>query len=107
MIRAHVKFDAYDYQRYGVLEGTIAYLSPDSTVADEGDKRPAAQNRSGTGNSAAAFVVRVKLHANEVRRGERRGRVKFGLSGTAEIVTGRESVLAILIKRLRETISLG
>jgi hypothetical protein len=57
--------------------------------------------------SPAAFVVRVELLADEVGRGALCGRVKLGLGGTAEIVTGRESVLAILIKRIRQAISLG
>jgi hypothetical protein len=51
--------------------------------------------------------VRVELLADEVGRGALRGRVKLGLGGTAEIVTGRESVLAILVKRIRQAISLG
>ena len=33
--------------------------------------------------------------------------VKLGLGGTAEIVTGQESVLSILLNRIRQTISLG
>jgi hypothetical protein len=42
-----------------------------------------------------------------VGRGDLRGFVKLGLGGTAEIVTGSESVLSILIKRIRQSISLG
>jgi HlyD family secretion protein len=102
-----IKFDAYDYQKYGVLAGTVTYLSPDSTLADEKDQEPEVENRPGARNLPAAFVVRVELHANEVGRNELRGRVKLGLGGTAEIVTGHETILAILLKRIRQTISLG
>ena len=35
------------------------------------------------------------------------GPVKLGLGGTAEIVTGQEIVLSILLNRIRQTISLG
>ena len=33
--------------------------------------------------------------------------VKLGLAGQAEIVTGRESLLALLVKKIRRSISLG
>ena len=31
-----IKFDAYDYQKYGVMTGTVTYLSPDSRAASRG-----------------------------------------------------------------------
>jgi len=42
-----------------------------------------------------------------VGRGVFRGRVKLGMGGLAEIVTGRESLLSILVKQIRRSISLG
>ena len=33
---ARIKLDAYDYQRYGTLEGTVVFISPDSGVPEEG-----------------------------------------------------------------------
>jgi hypothetical protein len=82
----------------------VTYVSPDSKVADDAK---AASDGQAARPSPAAFVVRIELLASEVGRGELRGKVKLGLGGTAEIVTGRESVLSILVKRLRQTISLG
>jgi HlyD family secretion protein len=99
-----IKFDAYDYQKYGVLMGRVCYLSPDSRVTDQGDQQPQA---SATHTTPAQFLVRIELDGDEVGRGELHGRVKLGLGGTAEIVTGRESILVILLKRIRRSISLG
>jgi HlyD family secretion protein len=97
-----IKFDAYDYQKYGVLKGEVTYISPDSKVPESPEaKAPAART------SPAAYVVRVKLHAEELGRGELRGKVKLGLGGTAEIVTDQESLLKILFKKIRQTVSLG
>ncbi|MGE3314737.1 MAG: HlyD family secretion protein [Planctomycetaceae bacterium] len=102
-----IKLDAYDYQKYGVLEGTVTYLSPDSKVtSSQGNEESSDQPRS-VRSGTAAFVVRIELLADEVGRGELRGPVKLGLGGTAEIVTGNESVLSILVKRIRKSISLG
>jgi multidrug efflux pump subunit AcrA (membrane-fusion protein) len=102
-----IKFDAYDYQKYGTLDGTVTYLSPDSKLPGADKSAGEASDATAARKSPAAFIVRVELLAEEVGRGALRGRVKLGLGGTAEIVTGRESVLAILVKRIRQAISLG
>ena len=39
------------------------------------------------------YTVRIAVPRDEVGRGAYRGRVKLGMAGQAEIVTGRESLL--------------
>ncbi len=102
-----IKFDAYDYQKYGVMTGTVTYLSPDSRMAREGNGSQESEAAAANRKSPAAFVVRVEMQAEEIGRGELRGDVKLGLGGVAEIVTDRESVLMILFRKIRQTISLG
>lgn len=93
---ARIKFDAYDFQRYGTLEGTVSFISPDSKVSQStADKR------------TAFYTVRIELHGTELGRDEYRGQVKLGMGGRAEIITGRESIAAFLIKRIQQTISLS
>jgi multidrug efflux pump subunit AcrA (membrane-fusion protein) len=88
-----VKLDAFDYQRYGTVAGTICAISADSRVPQNG--------------SAVLYVVTIALESDEGGRGEFRGRVKLGMAGQAEIITGRETLLSLLVKKLRQTISLG
>jgi multidrug efflux pump subunit AcrA (membrane-fusion protein) len=90
---ARIKLDAYDYQRYGTLRGTVCFVSPDSGLAE--------------GRQQAVYTVRIALSSAEVGRGEFRGRVKLGMAGQVDIVTGGESLLSLLLKRIRQTISLG
>src|SRR5262249_46173035 len=90
---ARIKLDAYDYQRYGTLDGTVCFLSPDSSV--------------GEGQRTATYLVKIELHKDEVGRGGLRGRVKLGMAGQAEIVTERESLFALLVENVRQTIRLG
>jgi adhesin transport system membrane fusion protein len=92
-MRASIKLDAYDYQRYGTAEGRVVYLSPDSGVDRE--KR------------TTTYIVRIILDRDTLGRGEFRGLVKLGMAGNVDIVTGRESLLSLLLKRIRQTISLG
>jgi hypothetical protein len=91
---ARIKLDAYYYQRYGTVAGTVVFLSPDSGV-------PTGQGGTTT------YLVRIELAGDELGRGDLRGRVKLGMAGQADVVTGQESLLALLVKRLRQTISLG
>jgi multidrug resistance efflux pump len=88
-----VKLDAYDYQRYGTVTGKVCFLSPDSGPAQ--------------GRPGATYTVRIALDGDQVGRGEFLGRVKLGMAGQAEIITGEESLLSLLLKRIRQTISLG
>jgi HlyD family secretion protein len=89
---ARIRLDAYDYQRYGTVAGTVVFLSPDSGVP--------------TGQGTATYLVKIELAEDKLGRGELRGRVKLGMAGQAEIVTGQESLLTLLVKRLRQTMSL-
>jgi HlyD family secretion protein len=103
-----IKFDAYDYQRYGVMTGTVAYLSPDSRVArDNEGNATAPRSLNGGGNSPARFLVRIHMDSDTVGRNELCGAIKLGLGGTAEIVTDTESLLMIFFRKIRQSISLG
>jgi hypothetical protein len=51
--------------------------------------------------------VRIELDGDEVSGWGIGDRVKLGMVGQAEIVTGEESLLALLLKRIRRTASLN
>jgi multidrug efflux pump subunit AcrA (membrane-fusion protein) len=91
-----VKLDAFDYQKYGTLNGTVVFVSPDSSV------------KAGlTGGQRSTYLVKVRVDGEEIGQGDYRGRVKLGMAGQAEIVIGEERILALLVKKIRQTISLG
>ena len=75
------------------LQGTVTFISPDSGTVD--------------GQKAAFYLVRIALEGDEVGRGEYRGKVKLGMGGQAEIVTGQETLLQLFLKKIRQSISLG
>jgi HlyD family secretion protein len=103
-----IRFDAYDYQTYGVMTGTVAYLSPDSQLARANESGSAGvATPPGNRNSPAVFKVRIRMDADVVGRGDLQGAIKLGLGGTAEIVTDRECLLTIFLRKIRRTISLG
>jgi HlyD family secretion protein len=90
---ARIRLDAYDFQRYGTLDGTVGFVSPDSGMAG--------------GRTSALYTVRIATSRNEIGRGAYRGPIKLGMTGRVEIVTGRDRLLTLLVGRLRQTISLN
>ena len=86
---ARIKLSAFEYDRYGTLPGTVCFVSPDSKGTDP------------------AYTVRVELAGEEIGRGEFHGRVKLGMTGQAEFVVRRESVLALLGKKVRHAVRLN
>jgi multidrug resistance efflux pump len=93
---ARVRLDAYDYQAYGTLPGTVTYIAPDTLVSALPD-----------GRSVASYTVRIALARDYLMDGERRGDVKLGMTGTAEIITEKERLLLLLVRRIRRSFSLG
>jgi hemolysin D len=91
-----VKLGAYDYQKYGTVVGRVAFVSPDSLISNDRSSE-----------AVPTYTVKIALDGDRVGAGERRGRIKLGMTGVAEIITDRESVLSLLVRSIRQSISLG
>jgi multidrug resistance efflux pump len=87
-----VKLEAFDFQKYGTLDGTLEFISPDSTVIE--------------GRAGAVYQVRVQVTGDTVGRGEWEGKIKLGMVGQVEMVTGEETVLNLLFKKIRQSVRL-
>lgn len=104
---ARVRIDAYDYQKYGTLAGEVIFLSADSGVPDQGNQngQHGQGSASSKGKGQAVYLVKVAVEGTELVRNEMHGEVKLGMTGQAEIVTGRESLLWLLLRKIRRSIS--
>jgi multidrug resistance efflux pump len=92
-IGARIKLDAYDYQRYGIVTGTVIFIAPDSGMPP--------------GQQSATYLVKIQLDGTEFGLGNWRGQIKLGMTGQADILTGQERLLSLLVKKIRQTISLA
>ncbi len=81
--RAVVKVTAYDFVRYGGLEGTVVHVAPDSSATEQG-----------------LPFFRVIVETDKTYLGGEDGGlpIKPGMQATADIHTGTKSVLLYLIK---------
>lgn len=89
-----VKLDAYDYSIYGIFDGTVAYISPDTLVekTSNGDK----------------YYFRVKIVLDQTKLIAKNGReieVTPGMTTQVDIITGERTVLQYLTKPVTKTLS--
>jgi multidrug resistance efflux pump len=86
-----LKLDAYPYPQYGAAEGILRFISPDSDVVKD----------------SAIYTVKIELIQDKIGGDQYRGVVKLGMTGQAEIVTGKESILSLLVRQLGQKFTLG
>jgi HlyD family type I secretion membrane fusion protein len=84
-----VKFDAFPYLDYGTLAGKLEKVDPDATWHE---------------GSGRVYRANVSLASLELRQGARVGHVRLGMQATAEIVKERERILALLLRKARDSI---
>ncbi len=91
---AKFRFHAFSHHTYGALTGSVTWIAPDSaTVELPGGVR------------AAAYKVRLSLDSTEVKQGTRTGRVEVGMEADVDVVSSRESLLALAWRKVREQFS--
>ncbi len=86
--RAKVKLTAFPYQEFTVIEGEVLSISPDAVVERDENGR----------ELGPVFLAKVKLNRSSVMvRGEEKP-LTPGMTGTADIVTRKKSILSFLIE---------
>lgn len=93
-MQATIKLDAFDYSIYGALDGTVSYVSPDALT-----------ERTPQGEQS---YYRTHIHIKGKRfKGEKADRIVIqpGMTATAEIISGRHTVLDYILKPVKKTFS--
>jgi membrane fusion protein, adhesin transport system len=85
-----VKVQAFDYSRYGTLEGTLAQISATTTPDDKGEPW---------------YAGRIALVAEHVGHDPAVNRLKPGMTVQADIVTGGKTLLQYLLKPVHSAMS--
>lgn len=79
-------FEAFPYQRYGVVDGSLTWLSPAAIVT------------SGEGH----FIAHVKPEQLEIGAGESRQPLRAGMGGEARIQVGRRTLIEYVFEPIRQ-----
>ncbi|WP_418642681.1 HlyD family type I secretion periplasmic adaptor subunit [Vibrio chaetopteri] len=81
-LHAIVKFSAYDFTKYGGLDGTLEHISADTTQDEEGN---------------SFYIVRVRTEQTNFGHDETLPIIP-GMTASVDIVTGKRTVLDYLLK---------
>ncbi|MFN7089559.1 HlyD family type I secretion periplasmic adaptor subunit [Allorhizobium sp. NPDC080224] len=91
--KAIVKITAYDFSIFGGLEGEVTNISADSIVdKDKGE---------------TFYLVHVKTDQSELMRGDKSYPIIPGMVASAEIMTGRKTILSYLMKPINKAQSVA
>ncbi len=82
-----MKFNAFSYQRYGFINGTLEYISP-STAASETQQRP-------------VYKGRVSLERDHSEVESERVPPRYGLQATAEVVVRKRRLIDLALDPFR------
>ena len=96
--KAVVKLSAFDFNKYGGLDGVLEHLSPD-TLKDERQQRRPGGNPVDLEEGYFRILIRIK-DANMVRNGKKIEPTP-GMTATVEIRTGQKTVLEYLFRPLQ------
>ena len=96
---AHIKLDAFPFQKHGTLKGTVRTLSEDAFRRE---------NKTAAQGTDAYYVSRVAFGTSTLKKMDRHSRLLPGMTVSAEIVVGKRTVLSYLLwpltKGLNESI---
>jgi adhesin transport system membrane fusion protein len=81
-LHAIVKFSAYDFTKYGGLDGTLEHISADTTQDEEGN---------------SFYIVRVRTEKTSFGHDETLPIIP-GMTASVDIITGKRTVLDYLLK---------
>lgn len=85
-----MKVTTFDVRRYGEVHGSIELISPTSIVPD---------------NAPAFYKAQLSLESDTVGDGLKVGRLRAGMTLSAEIETSKRSVLSYLLKPVQSVLS--
>jgi len=85
--KAHLKFDAFPFQKHGMLDGELRTISEDAFRRD---------SSAGSG-SETYYTSRIRLKSTQLKKMPEGARLLPGMTVTAELVVGKRSVISYLL----------
>lgn len=102
--RVRVKFETFNFTRYGTLDGELEWISADALTRDP---QPASGTDSVASNGQAPlayFPAHVRLRQTHLLVDGRDIPINAGMNITAEIQTGKRSLLDYLLSPIQRTL---
>jgi hemolysin D len=103
---AEIKVDAFNFNRYGLIDGKVESVSPDSISRDKPQDKnktndPGADDESSEpSNQELVYAARVSLDRNTMQIEDKQVNLDPGMAVTVEIKTGERRIISYLLSPL-------
>ena len=85
--KALVRFTAFDFSIYGGMDAEVTHISPDTTMEQK----------------EVYYIVRLQTDATSITRKGKEHKIIPGMVVSADIMTGRKTVMTYLLKPVLKT----
>lgn len=102
--KVRIKLETFNFTRYGTIDGEVTWVSADALTRDPQNSNSANNPASNGQAPLAYFPAHVKLNKQTIDVEGKTMPVTPGLNITAEIKTGRRTVLDYLLSPIQKTI---
>jgi hemolysin D len=103
---AEIKVDAFNFNRYGLIDGKVVSVSPDAITHDKpadknkSDRNDAEVESSEPSNQELVYAARVSLDRTRMQVEDRLVNLSPGMAVTVEIKTGSRRIISYLLSPL-------
>jgi len=97
---ARLKFAAFPFQKYGMIDGTVVHVSADAADGNTGSGTP--PNGSAARSPPLVYKALVALDAMQLETQGQSFALSAGMQAHAEILLGRRSVIDYLLSPVRK-----
>ena len=94
-MNAKIKLATFPYQEFGVIEGEVLQISPDAVVEKDDNGR----------TTGPVFLAKIRLNKSAISVRGRDVELTPGMTGAAEIVTRKKSILSFLLEPVTKKFS--
>lgn len=100
---AQIKVDAFNFNRYGLIDGTVESVSPDAITRDkpsqkqDGKADPGAEQTSEPQGQELVYAARVSLAKTRMQVEDRLVDLTPGMAVTVDIKTGSRRIISYLL----------
>lgn len=97
--RVKIKLSAYPFQKYGMVNGTVVHVGPDTA---EGSSAPPKPGEEATPLPGLRYKAIVSLETQHLKTDDKNMRLTPGMEAVVEIHQGRRTVMAYLLSPVQK-----
>ena len=106
--KAQIKVDTFNFTRYGLLQGEVMSVSPDSIVRDKPQDKSGNDHQLGSEDASSEpkgqelnYAARISLEKTQMQIDDKLVNLSPGMAVTVEIKTGSRTIMSYLLSPIK------